>query len=399
MNPRFTSETKRNVFVAFVLLGLPLLSPAAIGCPFCSAVTNTFSEDIATMDAAVIARLAGAPAPVIATDDPAIGSRSINSSIATFTIDKILKGKNVLGKTETFSTTFFGDAKKGDLFLVMGSDPKNLSWSPPLQLNDRQHKYLLKLITLPKEGPERLVFFQHYLQDADPMLAQDAYDEFARAPYELVKQLKPQMDHDQLVTWIEDPEIPASHRRLYLTMLGVCGTQADLPMLEKRMRGTDPQSKSGLDALIACYLVLRGPEGVDTVEDLFLKKQDDNFSGNYADVYAAIMALRFHGSQADIVPRARVLKAFGYLLDNPQMADLIISDLARWEDWSQLERLAELFKKADSKTTWVRMPIINYARACPLPEAKQALKEFEKIDPDAVKRAMTFFPTLPGKTD
>ena len=54
-----------------------------------------------------------------------------------------------------------------------------------------------------------------------------------------------------------------------------------------------------------------------------------------------------------------------------------------------------MFKTADTKTTYVRMPIINYVRACPLPAAKQALEEFKKIDPGAVKRSMTFFPTIP----
>ncbi len=390
-------------FVVLMVLGLPLLRPNATGCPFCTAVTNTFSEDIAAMDAVIIARLVKPPVPGPPVADPATivplaPKGSAQSSIATFAIDSILKGKDLLATTKSFSTSFFGDAKEGDLFLVMGSDRQNLIWSPPIRLNARQHEYLLKLAALPKKGMERLAFFQRYLQDPDLMLAQDAYDEFARTPYSLLKQFKMRMDHDQLIKWIEDPAIPASHRRLYLTMLGVCGTQDDLPALEKRMRATDAQSKSGLDALIACYLALRGPEGVALVEDLFLKKRDDNFSGNYADVYAAIMALRFHGSEGDRIPRQRVLKAFRYLLDYPQMADLIISDLARWEDWSQLERLVELFKKADAKSSWVRMPIINYVRACPRPEAKKALAEFEKIDPDAVKRAMTFFPALQDET-
>jgi hypothetical protein len=36
--------------------------------------------------------------------------------------------------------------------------------------------------------------------------------------------------------------------------------------------------------------------------------------------------------------------------------------------------------------------VVNYLRACPLPEAKERLAELEKIDPKAVKRAATFFP-------
>jgi hypothetical protein len=61
-----------------------------------------------------------------------------------------------------------------------------------------------------------------------------------------------------------------------------------------------------------------------------------------------------------------------------------------------MDKLFELFKSADEKTSWVRVPVINYLRACPLPRAKDLLAQCEKIDPAAVKRANTFFPTTPS---
>ncbi len=80
------------------------------------------------------------------------------------------------------------------------------------------------------------------------------------------------------------------------------------------------------------------------------------------------------------------------MLDRPQLADLVIPDLARWEDWTQMEKLVQLFKEANDKSSWVRVPVINYLRACPKPEAKKYIAELEKIDPAAVKRANTFYP-------
>jgi hypothetical protein len=80
------------------------------------------------------------------------------------------------------------------------------------------------------------------------------------------------------------------------------------------------------------------------------------------------------------------------MLDRPELADLVIPDLARWQDWSAMDRLVKLFKDADQNSSWVRVPVINYLRACPLPEAKQHIEELAKIDPDAVKRASSFFP-------
>jgi hypothetical protein len=53
--------------------------------------------------------------------------------------------------------------------------------------------------------------------------------------------------------------------------------------------------------------------------------------------------------------------------------------------------LVDLFVNADPDNNWVRVPVVNYLRACPLDEAKEALKKVEKIDPESVRRANTFF--------
>jgi hypothetical protein len=74
----------------------------------------------------------------------------------------------------------------------------------------------------------------------------------------------------------------------------------------------------------------------------------------------------------------------------------VIPDLAKWEDWAVMDKLFDLYKTANEKNSWVRVPVVNYLRACPLPKAKDLLKECEKIDPAAVKRANSFFPTAPA---
>jgi len=232
-----------------------------------------------------------------------------------------------------------------------------------------------------------LRFFQQYLEDESTMLADDAYDEFANTPFESIKKLKDEMDHDQLVAWIKDPEMTINRRRLYLVMLSVCGNEADIPMLEAMLRSTQPADRKGLDSLISCYLTLAGRDGLATVEELFLA----NKQAPYADTFAAILAIRFQGSEADIIPRSDLLKTLHSVLERPDLADLVIPDLARWSDWTQIDRLTQLFKEADADTNWIRVPVVNYMRACPLPEAKEAIEKFKEIDPDAVKRATTFF--------
>ena len=104
------------------------------------------------------------------------------------------------------------------------------------------------------------------------------------------------------------------------------------------------------------------------------------------------MALRFHGTDGGVIDRQPVLESLRLILDRPELADLVIPDLARWEDWTVMDKMAQLFRSADEKSSWVRVPVINYLRACPLPEAGQLLDELKELDPVAFKRATQFFP-------
>lgn len=396
-------SAKRTATVAAILLGLATLAAGTLAwaCPFCTAVSLTFSEEIGTNDVALVAKLAELP------PKPKEGGSNLDqaeSAKAKFEIVEVLKGDKIMVDQRFVETQFFGDAKVGSMFLILGlkdnaaKDAVHVAWATPIAITDRSREYIVEAMNLPKEGVDRLVYFQNYLEDPEEMLARDAYDEYAKAPYATILALKDKMHHDKLVEWIKNPKVHASRRRLYLTMLGVCGKPSDVPMLGELIKSKDRQDKAALDALVAAYLTLTAgqaeskTDGLPLVEDLFLRNQD----AEYTDTYAAIMALRFHGQEEKLIPRERLVKAMHCMLDRPQLADLVIPDLARWEDWTAMDRLVELFKNADDESSWVRVPVINYLRACPKPKAKEYLVELEKIDPEVVKRANTFFPFPSG---
>jgi hypothetical protein len=337
---------------------------------------------MAASDAAILAVRTGPAAPTIPNTDPLAQSKT------KFKIVHLLKANPAVKVGQEIEAIYFGQDPIDRVFLLTGIDPPALMWSTPVPLSPRADAYLRKLPGLPTQGADRLAFFQEHFEDEDEMLARDAYDEFAKAPYAEVRALKPRIKHDKLIGWLNDQTLPASRRRLYLTMLGICGTPADLPMLEQMIRSDQREIKTALDAMIACYLTLKGPDGMPLVEDLFLK----NKKAEYTDTYAAIMALRFHGQEEQTIPKERLVAGLRYMLDRPELADLVIPDLARWQDWSAMDKLVTLFKNADQNSSWVRVPVINYLRACPLPEAKARIEELAKIDPDAVKRANSFFP-------
>jgi hypothetical protein len=374
--------------IVAALAALLFSGDTARACPFCSAVQVTFTEEIKTNDVAVIAALVERPKP---SND---GGDELELLKAKFKIVDVLKGGKDIKKGDTFLALYIGEAPIGKEFLVMGIEPPKVEWGAPIELTDRAKDYLHHLMKLPAKGAERLAFFQDYLEDKDPLISRDAYDEFATTPYSELKELKGQMKHDTYLERLQDPKTDVSHRRLYLTMLGICGTKKDLALLEKMIKSDDRAMRTGLDALIGCYLTLKGPEGLPLIRDMFIKNENAEFT----DQYQAIMALRFHAEEGVAIKKDEIAKVLRHMLDRPKYADLVVADLARWGDWSVVDRMFVLFRDADQDSLWVREPIVNYMRACPLPKAKEYLKEFEKIDAKAVKRASGFFPLGPPKT-
>ena len=353
-------------------------------CPFCQAINLTFAEQLDSKDVAVVAKLLKLPKPV---SDP-----DADLPKASMEITKVLKGDDYVAVGMKFNVVVVGTYPVGQKFLVMGVNPPEISWTTPMKASDRVFKYLETIQSLPESGADRLAFFQDYFEDEESVLAFDAYDEFAKAPYEDLIDLKPRMQKEKLAAWIKDLELSHNRRRLYLTMLGVCGGAEEAKVLEGFIESGDRRQQAGLDALLACYLTLKGADGLPLIVDTFLKNQETE----YVDVLAAVQALRFHGTEVDIVPKEDIVAAVRHVLDRPRMADMVIPDLARWKDWSVMERLVTMFKDADDETNWLRVPVITYLRECPKPEAAAYIEELAKIDPDAVARADFFSQSLDG---
>ncbi|WP_413432725.1 hypothetical protein [Crateriforma spongiae] len=367
--------------VASLLACFATLTPwggtsVALGCPFCNAISQTLRQEMQAMDVVAIAT-------VVDTET----TRDSETGGVRMRIETILKGDQHAEVGDVITAIYFGEIQKSRRFLVQGAQPPDLQWSS-LPVNERVEKYVIRVSELDAEdAASRLRFFIDYLQDEDSMLSRDAYDEFAITPYEAVREIKDDMDHAQLIQWIEDPELSADRKRLYLTMLGVCGSEDDLPMLERMLRSEQKSVRNGLDALIACYLTLAGEKGLPLINEKFLA----NRQCGYGDTYAAIMAIRFHGTEGDVIARSALIESLHLILQRPDLADLVIPDLARWEDWSQIDRMKQLFLEADEETSFVRVPVVNYLKACPKPEAREALDELSKVDPEAVRRANMFF--------
>ncbi len=415
---------KNILFWSAVAISLSATKALAV-CPDCISERATLAEEIEAADAAVIARLVKAAPPFdygpnelgeFAAPDPDAGK-------ATFAVVDILRGDDILVGVDEFAAVFFGEPKDEELYLVTAiADP--LDWAIPIPISQTAADYIRQLDLLPVAGIERLRFFLKYLQHEDTLLALDAYEEFARAPYEEVLLLKDDLDREKLRKWIRDPLITSNRRSLYFVLLGICGQESDIEWLEEmivsdRRRltvGTEVGAatamavgggpalvvsgeavsmelnrlKNGFRAMIGCYLKLRGPEGLELVDEhVFRDPVIDT-----TEMHSALMALRTAAEETKSVPLPRITESMRLALGHPDFADQAITDLARWEDWSVTDRLIAMFREP-SQNAWSRQAIVAYLDlAAQQPgevgeTATAAVKEFEQLDPKAVKNART----------
>ena len=155
------------------------------------------------------------------------------------------------------------------------------------------------------------------------------------------------------------------------------------------------QDAVGLDAAISTYLLLGSEPALERVElELFRSSER-----HHSERFAALSALRVHAQEFQKFDKKRICKALSSLLDDADCVDMVIPDMARLEDWSHVETLKTKFlAAAEAEQQQLLVPIINYLRACPKPEAAKALDACEKASPDAFKRAKTIFPFLRDST-
>jgi hypothetical protein len=73
------------------------------------------------------------------------------------------------------------------------------------------------------------------------------------------------------------------------------------------------------------------------------------------------------------------------LLDQPDVADLAIEDLRKWQVWDLADRILALKDKEPHNIPIIKRSILRYALECPKESAKAFVDARRKADPDAVQ--------------
>ncbi len=305
------------------------VSNPVAACPYCGGPQKTLSEEFAGADVVALVQWKAGRAPT-----GMLGS-------TTFSVVEIARGpKDALKKDEQIKITKYQTGKKGDLFLLFGTQGKEIEWNSPLEVSETTYQYIVQAPSLKAPTPKRLEYFVKFLESSDQLVSNDAFGEFANAPYEDIVKIKRKLDRVKIGRWLANPDTLPNRLALYGLLLGLCGNEEDSRMMLAKINQPAAGFPLGLDGLISGYLVLAGEKGLDAID----KSKLQNKQADFSEIYAAAQALRFMWTYGDgRVSQDRLRQSMRGLLDHPDLADLVIADLARWEDWSVLDRLMKAY--------------------------------------------------------
>ena len=154
-------------------------------CPFCDAPSLTLSEQVDQSSHLLLGKWLGGEKPTADT-----------AGTSTFMILEVAKSDGDLFKVgEEFELPQYiaGDLKAK--YILMGPD-KLIDWHVPSEATDSGWNYISKLpapVVEQQQKIERLAYFLDYLQHPELTVANDAYAEFAAAPYEIITPLSDRM--------------------------------------------------------------------------------------------------------------------------------------------------------------------------------------------------------------
>ncbi len=358
------------------------LDTVADACPFCSALAPTLSDDIEEGAVAVIACFVS-------------GNEAFDGSgIYPMRITTVVKGDSEL-RDSLIEVNAKNPPAKGELFWLVGYGQEHPQWSPAKSISRTAVPYLLSLRDLKGCGADRLEYFLGFLKHSDPFIVADAYNEFADASLTEIAALSGKLDRSWVIATLLNPTVNRHRRRLCWTFLSQCGKAADAKLFHgvSRKSKDDPTFEVGMDAAISCFITLGGEQALACVERDYLANPD----AEYLDSFAAINAIRVQGTELKNISRERLARSLRHVLSRPSLADLVIPDLARWEDWGAMDTIVQLFGRLTEEHRLVKQATVLYLKRCPLPAAARALERLRTSDPEAVRAAessMLFYPGL-----
>ena len=395
--PLACSDTRSlyRIGIMALMAILGLVSPAK-SCPFCAGVLPSFLDeynDLSEFHIAICTKCQEQP------NEPGLYS-------AEFMVVEPLKTITGRSKRSTFTVTTFDLLERSKTFLVRGYGQEDeFQWVAPAPIESSEIDYVLRVIQFAKSKAsklDKLKFFFENRDSASTLIADDCFNELGKTSLEDLQLLKPILQAEKLKESLRNEKHTTDRKRLDWVLLGICGQASDAAIFDElldvyykqRQREAETgvliRESIGLDAAISTYITLLGEKGLERIENEFITNPKCEFS----DCFSAILALRVQGDDIKKIPQARIAQSLALVLQRTEMADLVVPDFARWKQWNYCDSLIAAYQKSEKDDLRLRLPIINYLRVCPLPQAEKMLESIRINEPINYRRAQTLFPQL-----
>lgn len=376
-------------------------------CPFCLAPLQTWSEVVHDADVVCLARLVsadpgksgGQPSAVLQVTKSHKGDQfqvGQTVHVRQFVYGKpgdlfLMTGQWRAAETrqlvETFATDEDGNAiQEGPIRQVSATDtpksdtpepdtpkshpsktddrstlPKVMTWNYVEATSDQVYDYIVSAPDL--DAKNRLSYFLTFLEHKESQIAADAWGEFANSDYKSICRHRGEFDRTKLRHWITQADTSPERLGLYGMMLGLCGNADDAAFLRKQiLSGSSDELRFGIEGLMGGLLLITKDEGLEFLRTQLITRAD--VTG--VESLAVIQALQFAWTyEPDLIAKDKLQRALHPYLEKSSVRELVIRNMARWNDWSGLEKLPPLFAAAAvDKDSGTQRAIIGYLLTC-----------------------------------
>ncbi len=372
---------RRLLLLTLALFAWAALTPTGHGCPFCTMQGQTLTNEVDQASMVLYGSLKNAK---LSGNGSAEGTTDLD-------IERIVKKNDILGERKVITLdryvpTDSTDKSKYLVFCDVFKGKVDPYRGLAVKADSDIAQYLSGAMKVKgKDVNVRLRYFFDYLDNADLEISNDAYKEFGNASYADYRDLAKTLPPDRIAKWLKDPNTPAFRYGLYASMLGHCGKAEHAALLRSMLDDQQKRVGTGVDGILAGYVMLRPQEGWDYVHGVLKDSRKD-----FTFRYAALRTVRFlWDSRPDLVPREKLREGIMELVDQADVADLVIEDLRKWSQWDVAHRILALDGLESHNIPIVHRAILRYALACEKEnkEAAAFVAEQRKKDARAVQDA------------
>ncbi len=281
---------QRILSLLIALLALLLLIPLADACPFCGMQGPTLTGEVGQAKLVLYGELTNAKEQANGDGTTDLVIENVIKNELAGKKDDPLAGNNKtvrldrylppLGEAGKYRYLVYCDFFRGKI------DPYR---TVPVIKDGGLAKYLLGALEHKDESiGKRLRFFFDYLDNPDLEISNDAYKEFGNADYKDYKDMAKDLPPERVARWLKDEKTPAFRYGLYASMLGHCGKEEHAKLLRDLLEDPAKRLGSGVDGMLAGYVMLKPKEGWTYTRDL-LKDGTKEFMIRYAALRRALL--------------------------------------------------------------------------------------------------------------